>query len=152
MCEPNKIGLTHFECKIYIFFHEKSFEHIKIIFFRSKFGENVPIKKTLTQHPPSHHAGWMVWGRETILHCIPIQLIMVVNHVLTIHMNVLLLTLHLISWYICSVNTFNVIGFFKSWMPSLLMEFSRLCAMASLKNLSYLALGYSSMASLEEEG
>jgi hypothetical protein len=56
----------------------------------------------------------MICGQETIVHCIPIQLIMVVNHVLTIHMNLLLLTLHLISWYISSVNTFSVISFFKT--------------------------------------
>jgi hypothetical protein len=97
------------------FLHEKSFEHMEIIFFRSKFGEKCANKKTLTN--THHHImqdGWMVCGQETIVHCIPIHLIMVVNYVLTIHMNLLLLTLHLISWNICSVNTLNVIGFFKN--------------------------------------
>jgi hypothetical protein len=29
------------------FFHEKSFEKVKIIFFRSKVGENLPVQETL---------------------------------------------------------------------------------------------------------
>jgi hypothetical protein len=25
------------------------------------------------QHPPAHHAGWMVYGQETFLCCIPME-------------------------------------------------------------------------------
>lgn len=47
-----------------------------------KLGQSLPA-------PTSTHAGWMVFGHETLCHCIPVlYLTTVVSYVPTIHMHV----------------------------------------------------------------